>query len=251
MKLVVDVGNSRVKWARLEAGRLGPGAFFERREPIEPALNDAWRSLASPSMALICSVAGPQLNEGLARWMSARWALQPHWLRSGARGLGIVNGYARPGQLGSDRWAALLGARGLAAGPLGVVDCGSAATVDVLDGADRHCGGLILPGLALARQSLLQRTDSIRDIGPARPGVLGASTAECVANGTRLGLAGALQRCMSEAERAVADLSWIATGGEWPSLAPLVDRPVTHEPDLVLKGLARVLEENGLERPGP
>lgn len=242
MKLVMDVGNSRIKWARVDYGRLGPGSFLGREEPIEAALTRAWENEPPPLEALVCSVAGSSFNERLGAWMSEHWRLQPTWFRSRAQALDIENAYSHPEQLGSDRLAALIGARGSLSGRLGVIDCGTAATLDAVDETGRHRGGLILPGLALARQSLLQRTDSIRDIGAASPGVLGRSTAECVANGTRLGLAGALERCMTELERALPGLGWIATGGEWPELASLIDRPVVHDPDLVLKGLVRVLE---------
>lgn len=243
MNLVVDVGNSRIKWAQVANGRIGPGGFFERHTPVEAALSAAWDHIAPPSAVLVCSVAGSSYNDRLAQWMQAHWRLQPAWLRSRSQFLGVTNAYARPEQLGNDRWAALIGARGLLSGPLGVIDCGTAATLDAIDEGGRHRGGLILPGLSLARQSLLQRTDSIRDLGPTALGVLGRSTAECVANGTRLGLAGALERCMKELEQALPGLAWVATGGEWPALAGLIDRPVTHDPDLVLKGLARALEQ--------
>lgn len=242
MKLVVDVGNSRIKWARVEDGRLRPGAFFERHGSIEEALESVWGELAPPTAVLVCSVAGPAFNEWLAQWIASHWRIRPAWFESVARTLGLENGYAFPAQLGNDRWAALVGARGRFSGPLGVIDCGTAATVDVVDDDGRHRGGFILPGLALARQSLLQRTDSIRDIGPAPPGVLGRGTAECVANGTRLGLAGALERCMNEAERVLNGLSWVVTGGEWHELEGLVGKSIIYDPDLVLKGLARALE---------
>lgn len=242
MKLVVDVGNSRIKWARVDGGRIGPGSFLERDDPIEAALSGVWEDEPAPVEVLVCSVAGAPFNERLGKWMNDRWRVQPTWFRSRARALDIANAYAHPEQLGSDRLAALIGARGLLSGRLGVIDCGTAATLDAVDEAGRHLGGLILPGVTLARQSLLQRTDSIRDIGPVPPGVLGRSTAECVANGARLGLAGALERCMQEIERILPGLDWVATGGEWPEMASLVDRPVAHDPDLVLKGLVRVLE---------
>lgn len=243
MNLVVDVGNSRIKWAQVADGRMAPGASFERHGPVEAALSTAWGHMAPPSGVLVCSVAGSSYNDRLAQWTQTHWRLQPAWLRSRSQYLGITNAYARPEQLGNDRWAALIGARGLLSGPLGVIDCGTAATLDAVDDDGRHRGGLILPGLALARQSLLQRTDSIRDLGPTSPGVLGRSTAECVANGTRLGLAGALERSMKELDQVLPGLAWVATGGEWPELAALIDRPVSHDPDLVLKGLARVLEQ--------
>lgn len=241
MKLVVDIGNSRLKWARWDGGRLGEGACAERREPLSDLLDAAWAELETPEDALISSVAGPDLDAALAAWMTARWGREPRWFRSEPRTLGVVNAYADPARLGSDRWAAVLGARAWESGAVAVIDCGTAVTLDVLDAGDRHLGGWIFPGVALTQSSLLTRTASVREASPRMAGELGRSTAECVANGALLGLAGVLDRWMAVVEARLDGVAWIATGGDWPRLGTLVDRPVRHDPDLVLRGLARVL----------
>lgn len=243
MKLVVDVGNSRMKWALWDQGRLIPGDHADRREPLAMLLDEVWSGLETPEAVLVSSVAGEAFGERMALWMKSRWGRRPDWFRSERETLGIVNGYADPGRLGSDRWAALIGARALQPGPLGVVDCGTAVTLDALDGRDRHLGGWIFPGLVLSRQSLLTRTANIGEASPRMAGHLGRSTAECVANGTLLGLAGVLELWMAVVERELTDVTWMATGGDWSHLAPLIERPVRHDPELVLRGLARVLED--------
>lgn len=242
MKLVVDVGNSRIKWAAVGSAGLEPGAAANRDEPVEAVLEAALGDARAPSDILICSVAGSEFNNRLERWMVARWGRSPGWFRSAPETMGIVNGYPEPTQLGADRWAAVIGARSLLPGPVGVIDCGTAATLDVLDGDDRHLGGLITPGLELAQQSLLTSTANVRAAAPRATGVLGRSTAECVANGTSLGLAGALERWMLEVEHSVGGVAWLATGGAWPRLRATISRSIEYDPDLVLRGLARVLE---------
>jgi type III pantothenate kinase len=241
MKLVVDVGNSRVKWALVDGVALRAGAPIERRGAVESMLGEAWRDIDSPSDILVSSVAEREFDQRLEQWMLDRLACRPRWFRSEPETLGIVNGYADYRQLGSDRWAVILGARGPQPGPLGVIDCGTAITLDVVNHEDRHLGGLIVPGPELARDSLLNRTASIREAGPGLQGLLGRSTAACVANGVGLGLAGALERWMAEVEQALDGVVWLATGGAWQYLSPVIRTPIRYDPHLVLRGLARVL----------
>lgn len=242
MKLVVDVGNSRMKWARVGASGLESGTAVARREPLENTLDAHWPGPEKPAAVLISSVAGARFNARLERWVLARWGCRPAWFRSQAKTLGITNGYNDYARLGSDRWAALLGARGLGPGPVGVLDCGTAVTLDIVDGEDRHLGGFIFPGLELVRRSLWTGTANIPEAAAGPEGRLGLSTAECVSNGTAVGLAGALERWMADVERLVDGVAWLATGGSWPQVRPLVRRTIDYDPDLVLRGLARVLE---------
>ncbi|HSH42204.1 MAG TPA: type III pantothenate kinase [Arenicellales bacterium] len=242
MKLVVDIGNSRLKWARVDRRGLGPGAAVERRGTLESLLEEAFAGTEPPSAALVCSVADEEFNSRLEEWMLARWRVRPRWFKAEDRTLEIVNGYPEPSQLGADRWAAVLGARGLHRPPLAVIDCGTALTLDVVDGDDRHLGGLIAPGVELARRSLLTNTARVRAAAEQAAGLLGRSTAECVANGTRLGLAGAVERWIRDVDERLGGVAWLATGGAWPMLNAEIGHSLQYDPDLVLRGLARVLE---------
>lgn len=241
MKLVVDVGNSRVKWARIDDDQLDSGSHFERREPLVPVLDARWAGLEAPVEVLISSVAGPGFDARLEQWMVERWRRRPAWFRSEPETLGIVNGYTDPTRLGSDRWAAVVGARGSVSGAVGVIDCGTAVTLDVVDGADRHLGGWIFPGLELSQQSLLANTANVRETPRQSTDLLGRDTAGCVANGTVIGLAGVLDRWMATVERRLEGVTWVATGGDWSRLGSVIEKPVQYDPDLVLRGLARVL----------
>lgn len=237
----MDVGNSRIKWARVDADGLGPGAAADRDGLVEAALDAAFADTAAPGSVLISSVAGADFDARLEGWMLDHWGRRPEWFRPGPETLGIVNAYPEPAQMGADRWAAVLGARGLYPPPLAVVDCGTAMTLDVVDGTDHHLGGLIAPGLELAQRSLLTSTANVRAAARQATRLLGRSTAECVANGTSLAVAGALERWVREVDHSLDGVSWLATGGAWPRVRATIDRPMEYVPDLVLRGLARVL----------
>lgn len=242
MKLVMDIGNSRMKWARVDPDGLGQSAAANRDEPLETALDAAFADAGAPSAVLVASVADEGFNARLAQWMVDRWGRPPERFRCAPEALGVVNGYQDVAQLGADRWAAVLGACGLHAPPLGVIDCGTAVTLDVVDADNQHLGGLIAPGLALAQRSLLTNTASVRAAARRATGLLGRSTAECVANGTSLGLAGAIERWMRDVEESLEGVTWLATGGSWPWLRATIHGSVQYDPDLVLRGLARVLK---------
>ncbi len=113
---------------------------------------------------------------------------------------GVVNGYDNPAQLGADRWAALIGARGLHAGPALVVMAGTATTVDCLDAQGVFRGGLILPGLDLMRRSLARNTAGLPEAcGGYR--VLPTNTDDAIVSGCIAATVGAIERMAKQACR--------------------------------------------------
>jgi len=154
MKLVLDVGNTRIKWrmARVE------GRVAHTQEDWETQLIAAWQGLDAPSAVFAGSVASEELNQRVMECARKLWSQQTIvWLRSQASCCGVRIQYAEPQRFGVDRFAALVAARAeFADNALIVVDAGTAITVDVLDAAGLHRGGLIMPGLRLLNTSLMQ-----------------------------------------------------------------------------------------------
>lgn len=168
MTLLVDVGNSAVKWARLAAdGSVAVGGRVLHRDgqDVTTALADAWSGAPAPRRAVGCSVAGAAVVAAVERAARAVGLAEVEWMRSQASFRGevtLVNGYLDPGQLGADRWHALLGACArLPGASLVVVNAGTATTVDcVRAGAEdsRFVGGCIAPGVRLMLESLARNT---------------------------------------------------------------------------------------------
>lgn len=241
MKLLVDLGNSRLKWACAGEGVWHGAATPRRRDGLGVDLERVWGDMPPPDDVTVCSVAGARADGALAAWTAAAWSLTPVFVRALAAGYGVVNGYRDPAQLGADRWSALVAARGLGLGAVAVADCGTAVTVDAIDAQGRFVGGSILPGIEMARVALLGQTAGITEAGAEADGVLGMSTAEGVAGGVLFGLAGAVERLVAECESALrAPLALVLTGGDAARIAPRLRREARLEPDLVLRGLARM-----------
>lgn len=247
MILLIDAGNSRIKWACLVGGVVQPG------EPIAHsgdagdvhALSLAWAPLPRPIRIVAVNVLGPDFAELLTGWAEDTWGLAVEFIAAQRAACGVVNAYREPERLGADRWVALIAARHACAGPVCVIDCGTAVTIDVLAANGGHLGGLIIPGLTLMRRALVERTAGIRLGADAdRDGdapLFARDTAGGVIGGTRYALAAAIDRIAGDVRAAIgADLRCLLTGGDADTILPLLTGDYDHAPDLVLEGLAVV-----------
>lgn len=238
--LLVDLGNTRLKWAWRVDGAPGRAtAVAHTPAGIGAAVRPAWASLPRPARVLVGSVAGPERDDALRGLCQALWGCEPRFVRAGAEAAGVVSGYDSPTQLGVDRWLALLAVHADGRGAACVVDCGTAVTIDLIDEAGRHHGGLILPGLQLMRECLLARTRIPPFAPPAARLALGRETGAAVVNGALLAVVGAVRETL-----ALAAGSWgpdprlVIAGGDAPALAAAWSGHVEERPDLVLEGLA-------------
>lgn len=234
--LCVDCGNTRIKWGLRDGGRWrAVGALPTAQAPcLDGALP------GRPQRIVACNVAGPATAaqiEALAQSLDAPLS----WLRAEASRCGVTNGYENPVQLGADRWAALIGARGLHDGACLVVNAGTATTVDVLDAAGVFQGGLILPGVALMQAALARNTAGLPQArGEFRE--LPRNTDDAIASGCLAATAGAVARMFANMAARSSALC-LLSGGAAPELAPLLDVPLRRVENLVLEGLARVALE--------
>jgi type III pantothenate kinase len=243
MNLLIDLGNSRLKWALHGPGLWHTDAALLDKQDIAPLIDSVWDKIATPENVVVCSVSTPERLRALEQWIQARWSVAPRIVRAQSEQLGVKNRYRQPEQLGVDRWVALIGARGLTSSAACVVDCGTAVTVDALSAEGEFLGGAVFPGLRLLRDSLVQGTAGIPATEGDATDCLARSTADGVAAGTLFGLAGAVERLIDEYRRTLGETTRVLlTGGDAPALAARLRAAHTPVPDLVLKGLARIAD---------
>lgn len=238
MNLLIDLGNTRLKWAMCDTETWRTGALDHGPDLIRE-LERAVGS-AMPARALMSSVAKDPVTRAVTDWIAQRWSLETERVVPVKESLGVRNLYENPAQLGSDRWAALVAARVLFQGRLCVIDCGTAITIDALSEDGAFLGGAILPGVSAIRQSLALSTPLI--LTPGRDGdCLARSTADGIAVGTRFGLAGGIDRLLEEYERVLGvPMPVIVTGGDADRLCPDLHHETRVVPDLVLRGIALI-----------
>lgn len=238
--LLVDLGNSRTKWALLDGAGLGSvGTAPHAADGLGPAVGAALAALSTPAAVLVGSVAGPERDAALQSLCRQLWNREPRFVASEAQAAGVTSGYASPGQLGVDRWLALLAAHADGRGDACIVDCGTAVTIDLVDATGRHHGGLILPGLRAMRDRLLDRT-RIPPFAERAPSTeLGRATADAVANGALLAVVGAVRETLAIARRLLGRTPrLVIAGGDGALLAAALGDAAELRPDLVLEGLA-------------
>jgi len=244
--LAIDCGNSRLKWARFEAGRMidrGSASLLDDEDPLR-VLHSAL--VPGIDRVLIANVAGSGMAERLRAAVTEHMTLAPEFIAVEANAHGIRCGYRDPATLGVDRWLAMIACRGSIGGAFAVVSAGTAVTFDAVDHSGRHLGGLILPGDRLMIESLAANTRQIGLVAPAvRPvsgvDLFGRSTGEAVAHGTQLALASAIDRAVAQLGEALdAPPRLVLTGGDADRLARWLVTRAEVRADLVLMALAQI-----------
>ncbi|MDR3413080.1 MAG: type III pantothenate kinase [Formivibrio sp.] len=237
MILLLDLGNSRIKWALADHG-----AFLVSGVVQDPAdLASAWEGLPAASRALGCSVSSPEIQAGVAAQIALRWQITVEWLQVLSRQAGVRNRYDEPARLGADRWAALLGARARVPDrALVVVSAGTALVVDALTADGDFLGGMILPGYRLMKQALASGTARL----PVANGhfvPFPTSTDDAIETGCLSALSGAIS-AMAErlASAGQHPIQILISGGDASLLQPLLNGQIAIMDNLALSGLLTV-----------
>lgn len=234
MRLLLDVGNTRLKWGlRNGQGWAAQGAFTHH-EPW----NFAQMLPPLGRIDAVCgvNVAGEQAATRVARAV-APLKLTPRWLRPTERSCGVVSRYDN-NQLGADRWAALIGARHVHTGAALVVTAGTATTIDVLDHHGVFHGGLIAPGIDLMKRALAGNTAQLR-LAEGHRVDLPTCTADAIHMGCLHAQVGAIERMFRHVAKLPA-AQCLLGGGAAQAIAHLLDIPLRRIDNLVLEGVAIV-----------
>lgn len=247
MRLLVDIGNTRIKWASHDSVEFGPqGAEAHGGWGLSEMQRHITMQASAPERILVSNVAGSHIAAIFTEAALQAWGLRPVFVHSTAEACGVRNAYAEPGKLGVDRWIGMIAAHHSVPRAVCVVSVGTAMTIDGLDANGQHLGGLITPGPQLMVRSLLGGTSDIA----ARVGALqltdavfGSNTATAIHNGARHALAALIVRAAEWTHQQAGEQpTVILTGGASELIEPLLPWPASSVPDLVLRGLA-ILED--------
>jgi type III pantothenate kinase len=252
MKLLVDAGNTRIKWALTDGkdwlcrGELPTRKAGELSRDIaeHPGHRSPEINLRDIKQIWVSNVAGEEVSQQI-RSIGAGISTQLHFVVARAAQCGVSNGYSDASQLGSDRWAALISAWHMVKGKCLVVNSGTATTVDTLSGRGEFAGGLILPGVELMRRSLVEATDQLVSAqGEYVPFPL--NSADAIYSGAIQASCGAIERqyILLNDDSATVVLS----GGTAVLLQTYLDQKLFKVPprvvdNLVLRGLLLMAQE--------
>ncbi|MGH8233570.1 MAG: type III pantothenate kinase [Rhodanobacteraceae bacterium] len=151
-----DLGNSSLKGRWSRGITVGKTARVDwHADNVDQRLQDLIGQWPVPSRVLVASVVSQQRADQLRRALRRCQPGRVSWLVSPQRGCGIINAYRRPERLGIDRFLAMVGARIASHGaPLVLVGCGTAMTLDAVDGDGRQLDGMIVPSPHLILRSV-------------------------------------------------------------------------------------------------
>ncbi len=244
MILVIDVGNTRLKWAWLtSAGLSDQKAIVHRNSKPELWTAALFDTPQKPDRVLISNVAGVTMGKTLARLAKLSFGVSAQFVTASPNFEDLTNGYLDPTLLGPDRWLAVIGAWTIARSTLCVVDAGTAVKVDSVDAHGQHLGGLIAPGMHMMREALLSKTSDIAKAveqgTPSMAGVLANNTIGAVSRGALFALAGLADRTAEVIEQSTGvKPKLFVTGGDAGMISAAMRTRGETVPDLVLQGLA-------------
>ncbi|HEX5305065.1 MAG TPA: type III pantothenate kinase [Dyella sp.] len=238
MRLLLDLGNTRLKWtARDDAGELAHGAVAWA-EPMADTLREQWRNLPPVAGVFGASVVDAAREALVATQAMATLSRDVHWIRSPAAACGVRSAYADPPRLGVDRFLGMVAAHAAGMAPCVLVGVGTALTLDALAGDGRHLGGAIAPGPQLMRQSLLGATARVQPEQIGTVGTLADNTADAVASGCWGACAALVERFAAQVAPQLGGApTLLFGGGDAVSLRALVNRPGELFIDGVLRGV--------------
>jgi type III pantothenate kinase len=249
--LLIDIGNTFLKWGLFRSGTSG----IARENRLEsghvlleeiPALAAQFTKFRAPAQIVISNVAGTRVRSTMIRVIEV-WpdAPSPHWVIPQEEQFGIVNRYRNPAQLGSDRWAALIGARQLlGAQPALVVVCGTATTIDFLTAEGVFEGGVILPGVGLMLRALHLHTAALPD-ADGEYVETPTQTVDAIASGCQHAQAGAIERLYHLHLPKQPGLICLLSGGAARALSPRLTIPFELQDNLALEGLFHIAQTLG------
>ncbi|MFS0755618.1 type III pantothenate kinase [Noviherbaspirillum sp. 1P10PC] len=261
MLLLIDAGNTRVKWALATVATYA-GTGFAREElgqwicsgVVEHdalgQLVEVWRG-RQVARVVLSNVAGEGMRDKLDQLLLRAFGARPiaiEWFRPAPLLAGVRNGYRNPLQLGADRFASAIGAHALYPGEAIIVaTCGTATTVDAITPDGVFLGGMILPGLGLMASSLAKNTAQLPQVGAKVEIVtpFADNTTDAIISGCVAAQTGAIGQALAAHAAQYREVRCILSGGAGSMLAPHLDHPSVQIDNLVLIGLqTMVMKQN-------
>lgn len=257
MLLAIDVGNTSVHAGLFDGEKL----VKEMRVLTEGISGNQgigkWISENQDIRQVIVSSVVPDVSKIIKKWF-------PKAVFVDYKNVGIKVKVRRPSEVGADRLVNALAVKELYGGPAIIVDFGTATTFDVINAKGEYLGGIIAPGILMARDALHSKTAKLPQIAIKAPrSVIGKDTVSAMQSGLVFGyvalVEGMIQRIQTEltplpplfsreggASSALAGVSLkiIATGGLARLICKYTDAIDRIDERLTLKGLTLICLKN-------
>ncbi|MDD5383202.1 MAG: type III pantothenate kinase [Candidatus Margulisbacteria bacterium] len=208
MILAVDLGNTNIVFGLFRGKKL-------LRQWRHPTSNFKLPASRYKIRKIIIASVVPALNKKLMRQIVKQYGVKPYFVTAeNIPTLKVLLKNKR--EIGADRVVDALAAYKLYGGPAIVVDFGTATTFDIISAKGEYQGGVIAPGITLARDALYEQTAKLPKIEISSPTrVIGKDTVSAIRSGLVFGyvalVEGMIARIKSEVR--AKNIKVIATGG--------------------------------------
>lgn len=231
--LVIDQGNTTVKWAVFRGGEI------LKKETTEGFIVPEFVANQSYEGAIYSCV-----GEAETRWKEHIRANQ-HLQFDAETPTFLKLDYLTPTTLGVDRIANVCGAYAKKPEEASlIIDVGSCVTLDLVDNNGVYLGGSIAPGLKMRFRSLNTFTANLPLVEPTKPDIPGKSTEESINAGVLHGMTLELRGWLQYFESQYEGLNIWLTGGDASHFAKALESTIFADSNLTLVGLHEVLVHN-------
>jgi len=242
-RLVMDIGNSRIKW-ELSFPYFQQGSFVWKDNELDDLFQTCWDALQKPESIYIASVV-PRVSQQVMDWVMRKWCVQPIFQGTETAFNGLNNGYEYPEKLGIDRWLAMCHVWTTYRNSAMLVDVGSALTVDYIDQFGNHEGGFICPGPETMLYALSKDTALLSKLILDDNDVKTLQPANNTQSAMSRGIINALVALINQLSSDVSVHCYVMSGGGAELLLPYLKEDWDFIPDVVLRGLSCVADEKG------
>ncbi|ALO36211.1 type III pantothenate kinase [Colwellia sp. MT41] len=220
MIILIDIGNSRTKYAQLSAGKLSASVQLNNQDF---SVVYFVKHFSHASQVVVANVAKSALTTELAHWCTEQ-KISFKQVHSEQQKNALLSAYQQPATLGIDRWLALLGTIHLYPKEnVLIIDAGTATTVDLLASNGQHQGGWILAGIKALFNSILTHSTLVHAENKTLPSLaFGSNTSDNVNNACWAATLGMITQAIVQAQQ-LADIDRIIlTGGDGLALTQLL-----------------------------
>jgi len=240
MNLIVDIGNSYVKFAVFKQGKLIHKIVTELSH-----FNDTYKNIKDDfsgiEKVIISSVGKLELSQIETIKKQDNVLI----LNSDVK-LPFQNLYKTPKTLGVDRIALVSAAVNQFPNKnVLIIDAGTCITYDFITSKNQYLGGSISPGIRLRYHSLHNLTANLPLLDSEMPNdIIGQSTSEAIHSGVINGVLKEIEGVINEYQKKNSDLTVILTGGDTNFLSNQLKNSIFANSNFLLEGLNFILEFN-------
>lgn len=241
MNLVIDIGNTRIKYSLCTPEEVIKTVSVDF---ISPALVSALKQEYSELQNVILSSVrnySPALKSALVEQFETFIELDH------STPLPIENFYETKETLGKDRIAAVVGAFHLYPNSnVLVIDAGTAITYDLLSADGKYLGGNISPGLEMRFKALSHFTGKLPKVEQGEfKELIGKTTEQAIRAGVQHGIEYEVERAIASFKENYNNLKVIMTGGDAEFFDNKLKNSFFVHFNLTSIGLNRILQHNG------